>query len=190
MIEIIVNKITLRAFEQQVIKKEDMPVFRYGLVSMIEISIILFTMLLASKWLGRINEGGILVGTIMICRSFGGGYHAKSFMDCYFISVSVFLVTTLFLNLMPSEWYDSAIITCSICSVFFIIVHSRIEAKIKRKQFGFLNKVMSYIRVLYFTLIVITIYFEIINASVLACSLGFCIAQLSTLIRNKEVNCS
>lgn len=187
MIERFVDNVTLRAFNQEVIKEKDIPVFRYGLQSLIEVSIILFTVLLMSKWLGRTIEAGVLVGTLIICRSFGGGYHAKSFKACYFISVCTFFIAILILNTIPSEWYISVTVMCSICSAFFIIIYSRTEGRIERKQFEFLEKVTSYICFFYFTFIIVAISFEIINASTLACALGFCIAQLSTLIKNKEV---
>lgn len=177
----IVNKITLKIFQQGVVDEENLPIIRYGLQAIIEVSIIVATMLTISISFGRIIEAAAWMGTIILCRSFGGGYHAKTFKSCYFISVGAFILTLVVVDIMPCRLFMPVTIACFMISII-LFIHSYITAK-QIRGLGIIDhlfyKVSMSTYICYYFFIIFMISLEIINSVVVASLFGFIISQLS-----------
>ncbi|WP_410514564.1 accessory gene regulator B family protein [Paenibacillus sp. BR2-3] len=189
MIEKIVNKITSEIVRQGVVSEENIPVFRYGLLSMIEISIIVLTMLLISVSLGRIFEAGALIGTIIVFRSLEGGYHARTFKSCYLISVIVFILTLLAVDLMSQKLFPAAVITCSIISILILVylrtgpTRSREAENVNRHRF---YKAAILAHLLYYSFIITMFISGTTNIILLTCSFGYAISQVTVFIEYRR----
>ncbi|ASA20742.1 accessory gene regulator B family protein [Paenibacillus donghaensis] len=108
MIDQIVYHVSRKAVGYGVIEDKDLPVFRYGLISILEIFMIMSTMLFISIGMNCLIEAAMFVGIISVYRSFGGGYHANTFKSCYFISLLIFVAGLTVIKWLPVELYDIA----------------------------------------------------------------------------------
>jgi accessory gene regulator B len=186
MIEYIVNKITFQIIRKEIVSEEDEPVIRYGLQAMMEVSIILATILLISVAFGQMVEAAAWLGTVILCRSFGRGYHAKTFISCYFISVTIFVLTLLTVNGMPYRLFLSVVMVCSMISATLFLYFSIITRK--KMEIGDRNvydKVGTAIHLCYYGFLVSMILWGNVNSIVMASLFGFIVSQLSILIKSK-----
>ncbi|MCM3702179.1 accessory gene regulator B family protein [Paenibacillus macerans] len=189
MIEQIVNIITLQAVRKGVVDEKELPIIRYGLRAMAEVSIIAVTMLLISLWFDRLIEATVWLGTVILCRSFKRGYHAKTFKSCYLISVSVSNLVLLTIDLVPERLFTPLIILFCTTSILMFTC-SNIKWKhgdSPKEEDRFFNKIYISIYLIFLIGTIIIVYLKITNTIFLACSLGFVIAQLSVLIQERKV---
>lgn len=182
MIERIVNKTTILAFKQGAITDKQIPVFRYGMQTMIEVLIITFTILFISLQIGRLAETCVLIGCVILSRSYGRGYHAQTFAGCYVISSLTFLVAILTIDLMPAILYFPVSLVCMAASLLIFITLC-IIAKFEDKRYHNINKI---IHITFFILFIYTCYSSVSNSIVTACSFGLTISQISMLIKHAE----
>ncbi|MEF2965417.1 accessory gene regulator B family protein [Paenibacillus sp. M1] len=124
MIDYFVNSIAAKTVSQGIVSKEDEPILRYGLQAMAEVTIILITVLLISAAFGMMTEAMVWMGTVILCRSFGGGYHAKTFKQCYVVSATIFTLTLLTVKMMHSYFLPLGIISIAASAILLLYLRS------------------------------------------------------------------
>ncbi|WP_248547774.1 accessory gene regulator B family protein [Paenibacillus odorifer] len=190
MIEQWIHKLALQAEASGDIDPKDLPIFRYGLQMMVEIGIIFMTMLLVSLAFDKIIETMVWLFTIIIFRSIGEGYHAKTFKSCYFISVSIYLLTIASLELIPSIWYGKVTLACLVLVSTLFVVTTFLTFKHQSEEMVD-NRLFHKIRILlsfcFYFFVIYRLAQNTVSASVLAGILGFVVTQLSHFIKIKEL---
>lgn len=182
MIKLFVNKTTMLAVRQGAITDEEIPVFRYGIQAMSEVLMITATILFISLQIGRLAEACVLIGCVILSRSYGRGYHAQTFARCYLISCLIFSAAILTIDLMPSILCFSVSVVCAAASLL-IFITLFIIAKPEDKRYHKINKI---IHITFFILFIYACYFSVSNSVFTACSFGFIISQISMLIKHVE----
>ncbi|UQZ35477.1 hypothetical protein C2I18_19290 [Paenibacillus sp. PK3_47] len=189
MIEQWINKLALQAEASGDVDPKDLPIFRYGLQMMVEIGIIFMTMLLVSLAFDKIIETAVWLFTIIIFRSIGEGYHAKTFKSCYFISVSIYLLTIASLELIPSVWFAQITLGCLVLVIILFAITSSLTLKHQSKE-TIDNRIFHKTRILlsfcFYFFVIYRLSQDTVSASVLAAMLGFLVTQLSHFIKIKE----
>ncbi|KWX88302.1 hypothetical protein AMQ83_07645 [Paenibacillus riograndensis] len=191
MIDYIVKLITLRSVQQGIVEERNAPVIRYGLQAMIEVTIIAMSMIAISIWFNRIPEALAWLGAVMGCRSFGGGYHAKSFKACYFISVTIFITTLAFVDILPPLWVSSIVILFvggSVVLFACLNAMSRQGGQADTNGRHTLQKISVTVHISFYAFVLSMILLQLAGTAVLASLCGCLISQLSVLIQLKGEN--
>lgn len=92
--EEISSKITEWLIKQQVIQRDDMEIYQYGLFHMIMNLADIISIILISLYFGKIELAVIYLVFFCVLRKYAGGYHAKTIVGCYIITLST--VTLMF----------------------------------------------------------------------------------------------
>ncbi|KWX77127.1 accessory gene regulator B family protein [Paenibacillus jilunlii] len=191
MIDYIVKLITLRSVQQGIVEEKNAPVIRYGLQAMIEVTIIAMSMIAISVWLREIPEALAWLGAIIGCRSFGGGYHAKSFKTCYFISVTIFILTLVFVDMLPPMSVNSFVVLLFGGSVVLFVCLNRMSRQGRQADTtgrSTLQKISVTVHISFYAFILSMILLQLAGTAILASLCGCLISQLSVLIQLKGEN--
>lgn len=92
--EEISSKITEWLIKQQVIQRDDMEIYQYGLFHMIMNLADIISIILISLYFGKIELAVIYLVFFCVLKKYAGGYHAKTIVGCYIITLST--VTLMF----------------------------------------------------------------------------------------------
>ncbi|MEC0168028.1 accessory gene regulator B family protein [Paenibacillus graminis] len=191
MIDYIVKLITLRSVQQGIVEEKNAPVIRYGLQAMIEVTIIATSMIAISVWLSGIPEALAWLGAVIGCRSFGGGYHAKSFKACYFISVTIFIMTLVFVDILSPLWVSSFVILLFGGSVVLFACLNRMSRQGGQADTtgrSTLQRISVTVHISFYAFVLSMILLQLAGTTVLASLCGCLISQLSVLIQLKGEN--
>ncbi|WP_445323563.1 accessory gene regulator B family protein [Paenibacillus sp. FSL R7-0179] len=165
----------------KVIMQKELSIIQYGLKAMIETSIILSTMIIFSIFMGCFLEALAWVGTVFFIRSLGGGKHARTFLQCYFISVATFVFCMLSIHYFQHQFLLYKIIWGAallmfVCSLVSLCIRARQE---KAEKIGAL--INSFLLLAYSLLI----FRHITNPILLASLLGLTVSQASSFWKGK-----
>ena len=98
MFEALAEKIVCRLSDRQIISKEDKELYKYGFNIGLTVLINLLSSVIVGAFFGMIFESIIfLIGYIPL-RSYGGGYHARTSLRCYFISIFIMILILAFFS--------------------------------------------------------------------------------------------
>lgn len=87
MISSAANNITNYLICKKVIKDDDREIYQYGFEQVFSSLLNIATMLLLGIILGIIYQSLVLILSFMALRSYSGGYHAKTPLQCYLLTV-------------------------------------------------------------------------------------------------------
>ncbi|MWV45533.1 hypothetical protein GRF59_18065 [Paenibacillus sp. HJL G12] len=177
MIEFLVDAASDRMIRHKVIMQKDLPVVRYGLRAMTETLLIFSTMIIVSIFGGQVLEALAWIGTVFVVRSLGGGRHAGSFLQCYFISVGVFVACLLGVRFVEDSFISYLIFWGSA----LLLVCSQVSLR-KRTRQGKLQQVSTLITALMIFLYGILLWFQIMNSIMLSSLLGLIASQISSVL--------
>jgi len=96
--------------ENRVIEEKDTGIYEYGLSLLIYNTINLATVLLIGGFLRCIWESLCYMVCFLILRKFTGGYHARSPVACYFISICLFGASICFARFYTVNVYLFAVV--------------------------------------------------------------------------------
>ena len=81
------NNITNYLICKKVIKDDDREIYQYGFEQVFSSLLNIATMLLLGLILGKIYQSLVLILSFMALRSYSGGYHANTPLQCYLLTV-------------------------------------------------------------------------------------------------------
>ena len=81
------NNITNYLICKKVIKDDDREIYQYGFEQVFSSLLNIATMLLLGIILGKIYQSLVLILSFMALRSYSGGYHANTPLQCYLLTV-------------------------------------------------------------------------------------------------------
>lgn len=87
MISSAANNITNYLICKKVIKDDDREIYQYGFEQVFSSLLNIVTMLLLGIILGKIYQSLVLILSFMALRSYSGGYHANTPLQCYLLTV-------------------------------------------------------------------------------------------------------
>lgn len=87
MISSVANNITNYLICKKVIKDDDREIYQYGFEQVFSSLLNIATMLLLGIILGKIYQSLVLILSFMALRSYSGGYHANTPLQCYLLTV-------------------------------------------------------------------------------------------------------
>jgi accessory gene regulator B len=181
MIELLVNMTSERMVHHKVIMQKELSIIQYGLQAMIETLLIFSTMIILSIFMGCFLEALAWIGTVFLIRSLGGGKHASTFLQCYFISVGTFLLCMLAMHLFQHQFIVyrliwGASLLMLVYSLVFICTRSRQEKA---------QKIGTLIICLLLLASGLSIFLQITNPILLASLLGLTVSQVSSFWKGK-----
>lgn len=105
----------------RVIKEKDYEIYKYGLLSGMEMLICIITCYLAAAKIGVIANCTLLFAVFFPLRSFVGGFHMNNFKTCYICSCTVIIFTLIAIqNYTIPKSYSFSISIIEIIVIFLL----------------------------------------------------------------------
>lgn len=98
----------------QTLSDKEKNICRYGLELFFFSNIVLASILVLSCMIGVFLETVTFFSSFILLRVFTGGYHAKSRLSCYALTLSIFFIFAMVVSLIPEE----SIYIFSFCGCF------------------------------------------------------------------------
>lgn len=92
MFEALAEKVVRRLSDRQVISKEDKELYKYGFNVGLTVLINLLSSIIVGAFFGMIFESIVFLLGYIPLRSYGGRYHARTTLRCYFISIFIMIL--------------------------------------------------------------------------------------------------
>ena len=154
------KQLAVRLEENQIIKSDDRELYVYGLNQGLSILLNIVTTLGIGLLFGCTPQLVVFMVAYIPLRSYAGGYHARTPLRCYVISIIMLIVVSMCLKCIElNHWYYWTLV---VVSFFFIIFLSpiadknkpldEIEVKVYRKRAIFILLVEVALSVLFATL--------------------------------------
>jgi accessory gene regulator B len=109
----------------KIIKSEETELYSYGLMQGTLMLLNIFTILIIGKILGMLWQSSVFMVTYFPLRTYAGGYHARTQLNCYISSVV--LIVMVLLGIRYMKWTNLIYITISIISGLTIYIFSPVE---------------------------------------------------------------
>jgi accessory gene regulator B len=120
MLNNISKKITCSLEEAGAVPPEDKALYEYGIRMGILLVINVATALLIGLILGMLLQCAVFLIAFSPIRSYSGGYHARSPLACYLLSIPLIAALLFVIRLVP--WAGSVLIPVLLVSIFVIIL--------------------------------------------------------------------
>lgn len=104
-----------------VIRHEYVNQCRYGLELLISSMLELVSILVIAAIAGNFLETLLMFAAFIPLRIYAGGYHADTKLKCYFVSLGVYAVFTIIMNVIPSGAYLCVVLSCTIFSLIMVL---------------------------------------------------------------------
>lgn len=107
--------------EHNIITNEEVPIYRYGFIVTIQLSLCLLSCLVISFLLEMLIGSFIFWGIFSLLRSYTGGIHLKKYWKCYLLSVFVHTLVLVFSKKNIMDLTVAATLIIIICGILFLI---------------------------------------------------------------------
>lgn len=102
-------------------KTEDKELILYGIHSMIEYIFNIFTTMVLGLLFGLVIESLVFLVSFSFIRTYAGGYHSRTALSCYFISVGIVLSVLLVLRMgVMNSAYSFLLVAISVPVVLIL----------------------------------------------------------------------
>lgn len=92
--------------EKVIISEEEAPVVLYGMKLLFMTLVEFSSVILLAVWCGNLLEGLCFLLGFCPLRLYAGGYHAKTPIRCFFMTLAVYMVFSFLLGIIPVERYQ------------------------------------------------------------------------------------
>lgn len=117
----LVDKVIDNFIEQGIVLYEDREIYAYGLYQGIVMAINILTYILISLYFEMVWESLIFLISYIPLRSYSGGYHARTQIKCYFLSILMIILVLLTIKTVPFTIPMTIGITILSGSIIFIL---------------------------------------------------------------------
>lgn len=121
----LVDKVINNFIEQGIVPYEDREIYAYGLYQGIVMAINILTYILISLYFKMVWESMIFLISYIPLRTYAGGYHARTQIRCYFLSILMIILVLLSIKTVP--WTSPMMIGVTILSGSIIIILAPVE---------------------------------------------------------------
>ncbi len=112
-------------------KKEDKEIIVFGLMSGIKLILNILTTILLGLIFGLVIESLLFLISFSFIRTYTGGYHAKSAINCYLFSSVVVVLVLIAIKFTPAQYVFIASILILLISVPILLKFAPVEARTK-----------------------------------------------------------
>ena len=116
---------------QGIIQEEDIDTCKYGLDVFISSAFEILSILIIAAFVGNFFEAVLFFVAFIPLRVYAGGYHAATKIKCYLISVGVYGVFTMLMNVLSHELYLMANMSVAIFSLIAVLIAAPVIHKNK-----------------------------------------------------------
>lgn len=139
IIDRIANQLTQKLIDHNAVKFDDFDVYYYGIQLMIEIIINAIGLFLLALIFGYIKEAVVYLSFFILLRTYSGGYHAKTYLNCFVMTaVSTFSLIWLAHILVI---YSTTLILIPILLIAVILVYLLAPVESENKPLSEKNKI-------------------------------------------------
>lgn len=150
MFENIADDLAIMLVEKKIIKPENREFYFYGLQLAISKLFFFLVILIISLFTKTFFVSMAFVFMYSAIRQFSGGYHCRSEVSCFFVSILLYLIMLLFYDI---DIHEGRIFLCvaAFVSVILILIFSPVEHKNKplsideRKKYGIISRIVAVI---------------------------------------------
>ena len=121
----LVDKVIKSFIRQGIIPYEDREIYVYGLYQGIVMAINILTYILISLVFNMVWESLLFLACYIPLRSYAGGYHARTQIRCYFLSILMISLVLLAIKIVP--WTSPMMIGVTILSGSTIFILAPVE---------------------------------------------------------------
>lgn len=121
----LVDKVINNFIVQGIVPYEDREIYAYGLYQGVVMAINILTYILISLYFKMVWESVIFLIFYIPLRTYAGGYHAKTQIKCYFLSVLMIILVLLVIKTVP--WTSSMMIGLLLLSGSIIFLLAPVE---------------------------------------------------------------
>lgn len=90
---------------QGIIQEEDLEICQYGLGIFISSLLEVLSILVISFFIGNLFETMLFFVSFVPLRIYAGGYHANTRLSCYLLSLGVYCIFTMIMNMLLQDTY-------------------------------------------------------------------------------------
>lgn len=119
--ERLVDKVIDNFVGQGIVPYEDREIYAYGLYQGIVMAINILTYILISLYFKMVWESMIFLISYIPLRTYAGGYHARTQIRCYFLSILMIIIVLLAIKTVPWTSPMMAGVTILSGSTIFIL---------------------------------------------------------------------
>lgn len=124
---------------QGIISKKDTAVYCYGLEALYSSLLELLTILFLSFFVGNFWQTVLFFAAFIPLRVYAGGYHAKTRLRCYLMSLAVYGVFSMVLLMTPVAWLLPFAWGGSVLSLFIVwllapVAHQNHKISLKSRK--------------------------------------------------------
>lgn len=123
------NRLCDHFVKNDIIEEEDRELYYYGVHQGIVMIINVVSMMIIGAVMGMLPEAILFMAFFIPIRIYAGGYHAKTQLRCYFISMGINVLALLGVRYMPTEWWLAGVIATVTTVLFLILAPSEAENK-------------------------------------------------------------
>lgn len=146
--ENIADDLAIMLVDKKIIKPENREFYFYGLQLAINKLFFFLVILIISLFTKTLLVSMAFVFMYSAIRQFSGGFHCRSEVSCFFVSILLYLIMILFYDI---DTHSGKIFLCisAAVSVLLIMIFSPIEHKNKpisadeRKRYGIISKIVA-----------------------------------------------
>lgn len=122
-----------------IIAKKDTAVYRYGLEALYSSLLELLTILFLSFFVGNFLQTILFFTAFIPLRVYAGGYHAKTRLRCYLMSLAVYGFFSMMLLMIPVAWlfpfaWGGSILSLLIVWLLAPVVHQNHKISLKSRK--------------------------------------------------------
>jgi membrane protein putatively involved in post-translational modification of the autoinducing quorum-sensing peptide len=118
-------------WDQGIIQKEDINKCRYGLDIFISSALEIVSILIIAAVIGNFLQTLLLFAAFIPLRIYAGGYHSDTKLKCYLVSLGVYGIFTIVMQLLSAEIYLIVAVSATVFSMLMILIAAPIIHKNK-----------------------------------------------------------
>ncbi|CAK7085551.1 accessory gene regulator B family protein [Tissierella sp.] len=125
-------KLTLKELcARDIIKEEDIEVYRYGLQLLVATILKGLGIAIIGILTGLLKESIIFILFFSSLRIQAGGYHAKTVINCFIGTSMLLFLSILLLKLLPVIYQPYYVLISMVFSIFFVYLYAPLESENK-----------------------------------------------------------
>lgn len=126
--EVLSKYLVQKLIESEVICKEDSEIYLFGVELILNSGFVTISILLLGMLVGKPLLAGIFLIALMNLRHYAGGYHAKSYLKCFLISCSSFILSYGMVILQKQWQLKYTLIALSLVSMLYLVRQGTINS--------------------------------------------------------------
>ena len=145
--EKIINGICEELVKTQIVSKQDVPIYQYGLKMLLLKVVYIASFIIYALLVGALKETILFLITYSLLRSYSGGYHASRILKCYIVSLSTVISNSVLCKVSITGNLFKADIVLLILSSIFIFLFSPVDNhekqldNLEKKVYGYRAKI-------------------------------------------------